>query len=74
MKLDVGESAKVMLDCADNLAPDGIGIMTFKLKPKKWTAQINAGVSILQRGYEIVALRQLFHNRSEITAILAPKR
>lgn len=72
MKLDVDESARVMADCAGNLSENGIGIMTFKLRPKKWTAQINAGLSVLRKRYRVVALRQLFHNRSEVTAILAP--
>ncbi|MBR4941097.1 MAG: methyltransferase domain-containing protein [Clostridia bacterium] len=73
MKLDIPESARVMVECASCLAPDGLGVMTFKLKPKKWTAQINAGLSVLSRGYRVVGLRQLFHNRSEVTAVLAPK-
>lgn len=72
MKLDIPESARVMAECAGNLSENGIGIMTFKLRPKKWTAQINSGLSVLTKHYRIVALRQLFHNRSEVTAILAP--
>ncbi len=73
MKLDIPDSARVMADCAECLAPEGLAIMTFKLKPKKWTAQINAGLSILEKSYKIVALKQLFHNRSEVTAVLAHK-
>ena len=73
MKLDIPESARVMTECADCLSDEGFGIMTFKLKPKKWTAQINSGLSILSGSYNIFALRQLFHNRSEITVILTKK-
>lgn len=73
MKLDIPESARVMVECAECLADDGFGIMTFKLKPKKWTAQINAGLSVLSKGYTVLTLRQLFHNRSEVTAILTKK-
>ena len=73
MKLDVGESARVMVECADCLSDEGFGIMTFKLKPKKWTAQINAGLSILEKGYKVLNIRQLFHNRSEVTFILTKR-
>ena len=73
MKLDIPESARVMAECADCLSDEGFGIMTFKLKPKKWTAQINAGLAILSTGYNILSLRQLFHNRSEVTVILTKK-
>ena len=73
MKLDIPESARVMVECADCLSSEGFGIMTFKLKPKKWTAQINAGLSVLSRGYTVLGIRQLFHNRSEVTVLLAPK-
>ena len=47
MKLDIGESARVMSECADCLSEEGFGIMTFKLKEKKWTSQINSGLSVL---------------------------
>ena len=73
MKLDIPESARVMVECADCLSDDGFAVMTFKLKPKKWTAQINAGLSVLEKGYEVLTIRQLFHNRSEITVILTKK-
>ncbi|MDD6262891.1 MAG: SAM-dependent methyltransferase [Clostridiales bacterium] len=74
MKLDIPESARVMAECAGLLAPGGLAVMTFKLKPKKWTAQINSGLSVLERAYSLVGLRQLFHNRSEVTAVLTPLR
>ena len=62
-----------MSECADCLSEEGFGIMTFKLKEKKWTSQINSGLSVLSDRYDILTVRQLSHNRSEVTVILKKK-
>jgi 23S rRNA (cytidine2498-2'-O)-methyltransferase len=67
MRMDVGNSAKIMVSLAPKLASDGIAVMTFKLPEKKPLAAMNKGMQILESGYENLRAKQLFHNRSEIT-------
>ena len=70
MKMDMYESARIMVDAAFLLASDGYAIMTFKLKPGQGFAKIKKALDILVPGYRVVGVRQLFHNRDEVTVCL----
>lgn len=71
MKMDAGLSAQMLGECARLMKPDGAAIMTLKLKAKHPQKQIKAAVQILSRHYRVVGLRQLFHNRREVTVYLS---
>ena len=47
--------------------------MTFKLPQKGKTAAIKKGMAIMEQAYARQNARQLFHNRSEITAVFTKK-
>lgn len=77
MKMDARESVKLMLHFADRLAPDGIGLVTLKL-PKmaqsgaeavKMLDMLRIDFELLETRFEIIAARQLYFNRSEITVV-----
>ncbi len=70
MKMDVCDSAKVMISMYNNLQKDGIAIMTYKLPKNKSKGKILDGDRILREKFDIVAKKQLFHNRNEITVVL----
>lgn len=72
MKMDTGESAKLMVEGARCLTPGGAAVMTLKLpgNPKEWPGRISAAKAVLEKAYRVEGMRQLFHNRSEVTAYL----
>ena len=47
--------------------------MTLKLVHAGAQKQVRQVLALLGQWYEIVAVRQLFHNRSEVTAVLRRK-
>lgn len=67
MRMDVRESVAITLGAADRLAPGGLLVMTFKLPLKKKKAMIHHGLEALSHRFDIEHVKQLFHNRSEIT-------
>ena len=70
MRMDARDSARLMLDYAPCLAPDGIAIMTLKLPHRQPEQVVHQTIGLLLRRYELLGARQLFHNRSEITVAL----
>lgn len=73
MKMDVLNSAEIMVEMANKLNKDGIIIMTYKLPKNKSKGKILDGNRILLEKYEILGIKQLFHNRNEVTVILKNK-
>ncbi len=67
MRLDARDSARLMVEYAPFLYPQGQAIMTFKLPKNNRTAVLDHSFNILRQAYRIANARQLFHNRSEIT-------
>lgn len=63
-------SASVMNAAAAHLVPGGIGIMTIKLSPEDPLPLVRQVKRSLEKAWEIVFARQLFHNRNEITLVL----
>lgn len=71
MRMEPALSANVMNSAAKFVEPGGMGILSIKL-PAETSAlmAISDTLRILRREWHIVAVRQLFHNRHEVTAIL----
>jgi 23S rRNA (cytidine2498-2'-O)-methyltransferase len=74
MRMDARDSARLMASYADHLFADGWGIMTFKLPAENRESALDHALNILKRPYQIVGVRQLFHNRSEVTVVIKPKK
>jgi 23S rRNA (cytidine2498-2'-O)-methyltransferase len=70
MRMDARDSARLMVDYAQQLYPHGIALMTFKLPEHGRRAVLDHAFNILKEAYVIAGARQLFHNRSEITVYL----
>lgn len=70
MRMDARDSSKLMCDAAGNLLASGVGIITLKLPEHGQIAIIKKAAEILGRSYTIVRIKQLFHNRSEVTVYL----
>lgn len=72
MKMDTAQSAALMVEGAHCLKQGGVALMTLKLpeKPSEWLPRVESAATILQSAYRVAGLRQLFHNRSEVTACL----
>ena len=70
MKMDALLSAAWMVEGASSLREGGEALMTIKLPnhAEEWQKQIHQVKSVLSRQYEVLRLRQLFHNRNEVTA------
>jgi 23S rRNA (cytidine2498-2'-O)-methyltransferase len=69
MRMDARDSARLMVDTAPALLPGGHAIITLKLPEAHMGDTADHALKILRGAYEVQA-RQLFHNRSEITAAL----
>jgi 23S rRNA (cytidine2498-2'-O)-methyltransferase len=74
MRMDGRDSARLMVRYVEYLYSDGLAVMTLKLPERRRHQVIDHSLSILGRAYELRGMKQLFHNRSEITLIMAPKQ
>jgi 23S rRNA (cytidine2498-2'-O)-methyltransferase len=70
MRLDVEESAQLMVQAAASLTPHGLAIMTMKLPRQGARQKLETGLTFLEQAYIRLGVRQLFHNRQEVTAVL----
>ncbi|MCU0548561.1 MAG: methyltransferase domain-containing protein [Leptolyngbya sp. Prado105] len=70
MRMDAADSAKNMRAASQVLKPGGLAIMTLKLPGKGVKAIINTAIAILENSYEIIGVRNLFHNRQEVTVVM----
>ncbi|MCL2462799.1 MAG: methyltransferase domain-containing protein [Defluviitaleaceae bacterium] len=67
MRMDARESAEIMLGAAEMLTEGGAIVMTLKLPEAKKRAAMDRALAVLEKGYEGLRAKQLFHNRSEVT-------
>jgi 23S rRNA (cytidine2498-2'-O)-methyltransferase len=65
------DSAALMQHCAALLKPGGFALLTVKLHHDKRALTLERILRILQQSYGSLRARQLFHNRSEVTIVLA---
>ncbi|MEZ4670678.1 MAG: SAM-dependent methyltransferase [Anaerolineae bacterium] len=73
MKLDVQDSARLMVAYARHLRAEGLALMTFKLRERNPQRAMDHGLRLLRKAYKIIRIRQLVHNRNEVTLFLRRK-
>lgn len=70
MRMEPALSASVMNSAARFVPAGGMGVMSIKLPPESELRAIKDTLRVLRREWQIETVRQLFHNRHEVTAIL----
>jgi 23S rRNA (cytidine2498-2'-O)-methyltransferase len=65
-------TAQILLTLADSLKDKGLAVVTLKL-PFNASKGIKESCEILSKRFEILAIKSLFHNRQEVTALLRKK-
>jgi 23S rRNA (cytidine2498-2'-O)-methyltransferase len=75
MKMDAEPSAALMVQGAKLLRPGGAAVLTLKLPDEAatWPRRVQAARSWLEKAYRVAGMRQLFHNRSEVTVHLVKR-
>lgn len=73
MKLDAQDSARLMVAYARHLRPNGIAVMTLKLRLRNTTRVMDHALRLLRKEYKIIRVRQLVSNRKEVTLFLRRK-
>lgn len=69
MRMDPAMSVGLMIDAAEHLRPGGLLILTLKLSHHAAIRTIRNAVSRLEEAVEIRLVRQLHHNRNEVTVV-----
>lgn len=69
MRMVPSRSCTTMLAASHRLRPGGCGIVTLKLSPHEPLRVVAASFGLLERVYEVLFARQLFHNRNEVTVV-----
>jgi 23S rRNA (cytidine2498-2'-O)-methyltransferase len=70
MRMDAIESAKLMRSASDLLKENGLAIMTLKLSSKRVQTVVRNAIATLEKKYDILGVRNLFHNRQEATVAM----
>ena len=70
MSMNIMTSINFVLSMKKRLRDNGYIIMTFKLTKHDRLNKINEGLEVLRKDFDVVFIKQLFHNRSEVTVIL----
>jgi 23S rRNA (cytidine2498-2'-O)-methyltransferase len=70
LRMDALQSVELMVQAAQFLSPDGLAIMTLKLPEHGANKALQRVFGLLETAYHLVGLRQLYHNRSEVTAAM----
>lgn len=70
MRMDAVDSAKNMIAASEFLTENGLAIMTLKLPNKGVKTVINRAIALLENDYQIIGIRNLFHNRQEATLVM----
>jgi 23S rRNA (cytidine2498-2'-O)-methyltransferase len=70
MAIDPDESAGILCDIASALAAGTQVIMTIKLPTLNVRRWLPKTTEIVETAFEVEAMRHLFHNRQEVTALL----
>lgn len=73
MNVDALITAKVMCQLHNKIIKDGNCIITLKLPFKDEDKRIRESVKILKEKFDIVAIKNLTHNRREVTVYMHPK-
>ena len=70
MSMNIMTSINFILSLKNRLRDNGHIIITFKLTKHDRLNKIQDGIKLLSKHFNIIFIKQLFHNRSEITVIL----
>ncbi|RIK39225.1 MAG: 50S rRNA methyltransferase [Chloroflexi bacterium] len=73
MRMDARDSARLMVAYARHLYPHGSALMTLKLPAHNTRRVLDHALKLLSQVYQVTGVRQLFHNRSEVTVYLRPR-
>ncbi|MDO5519669.1 MAG: SAM-dependent methyltransferase [bacterium] len=74
MNVDALKAAKFMCRIHKNLAEGGYSILTLKLPYRDEEIRIQKSLDILKEDYDILAVKNLTHNRREVTVFMQNKR
>jgi 23S rRNA (cytidine2498-2'-O)-methyltransferase len=69
MRMTPDLSSQLMLDAARSLREGGMIVLTLKLTPHHPLEVIDRAIATLRRWYDIDLIRQLHHNRNEVTVV-----
>lgn len=72
MRMDARDAARLMVAFERVLKPGAMIVTTLKLPERGFVPVLDAALLILSERYAVRA-RHLFHNRSEVTAVLTPR-
>ena len=67
MRMDSVQAAHVICRYAVRLKPTALLVVTLKLPHRNAMQKVQAASGILRRRYDVHGVRQLFHNRNEVT-------
>ena len=70
MNMDPEDSAEIMVQLAGHLKPRAYAIMTVKLVIRQPARLLDNVRVILEPTFEILDIKNLFHNRMEVTVLL----
>jgi len=73
MNVDPQITAEIMNNLAERLVSKGLAIVTLKLPFSDVDRSVRESLAILDKEYTLLHLRNLSHNRSEITAVIQRK-
>ncbi len=74
MKMDAVESAQIVNAFYDRVTLKATVLMTLKLPEMGGLEKMSEALTVLDRHYRLQGLKQLFHNRNEVTAWLEPRK
>jgi 23S rRNA (cytidine2498-2'-O)-methyltransferase len=69
MRMTPALSTELMLTASGHLNPSGMIIQTLKISPHHGLEMVRNALSTLRRRYDIDLVRQLHHNRNEVTVV-----
>jgi 23S rRNA (cytidine2498-2'-O)-methyltransferase len=69
MRMTAGQSSRVMVDAATRLRPGGRAVMTLKVSTRGTMGVIERALATLSREYTPELVRQLYHNKNEVTVV-----
>lgn len=73
MKMDTNQSMDILCEMSSLLKKEGECLMTLKLPRQGIQKRINVARKVLGERFETVRIRQLYYNRSEVTAYVKNK-
>ncbi|NDI36869.1 SAM-dependent methyltransferase [Chengkuizengella sediminis] len=73
MKMDTIESVELMGEAKKLLKSNSLMILTLKLPKKNMKKRVDQAIFTLEKWFEIRGVKQLFHNRSEVTVYMKNK-